>query len=119
MWPPYRRAMQPPPLLAASLAAIGQVAEGFARSLRAGTRPWPRMAHAGASARAVDALEMGEQHLDFLPSAAGRFIFWRPNERPSYVAGIFVYIARNSARRHIGAAPRLEIADVAILLLAP
>ena len=62
------------------------------------------------------AFEMGKQHLYLLSSPTGRFKFRRPSERPSNVAGIFVQIARNLPRHRIRAAPRLEFADVAILL---
>ncbi len=103
--PRYRRPMPLPPPLAASRAAIGQVVVGFALSPRAGTRPWRRMAHAGA---------MGEQHLDLFSAPTGRFIFWRPNERPSSVAGIFVHIARNLPRHRIRAALRFACAGIAI-----
>ncbi len=63
-----------------------------------------------------DALEMGEQHFDLFPTAAGDLKSRRGGKGPRDITGVFVDIPRNLARDIIRAALRLEFADVAILL---
>ena len=62
-----------------------------------------------------DALEMGEQHLDLFPTAAGDLKFGRSGEGPRHITSVFVDILRNLACDIIRAALSLELADVAIL----
>jgi hypothetical protein len=63
---------------------------------------------------AQDPLEVGEQHLDFLPPTTGLHVFWRCGVRTGHVASIFMQIPRDLAGDCVGAATRLELADVAI-----
>ena len=63
-------------------------------------------------------LEVREQHLDFLSTATGLRIFRRCGVRTDHVAGVFVQIPWDLAGDRVGAATRLELADVAIHLLA-
>jgi len=46
---------------------------------------------------AQNPLEMGEQHLDFLPTATGLHVLRRCGVRTSHVAGVFMQIPRNFA----------------------
>ena len=63
---------------------------------------------------AKDWLEMGEQHLDFLSTPTGGLVFRRSGVRTGHVAGVFVQIPWDLAGDRVGAATRLELADVAI-----
>jgi hypothetical protein len=47
---------------------------------------------------------MGKQHLDFLPPAAGRHVFWSGGMRTGHVAGVFVQIPRDLAGKSVRAA---------------
>jgi hypothetical protein len=58
---------------------------------------------------------MREQHLDLFSTTAGNFKLRCRGKRPRHITGIFVDIARDLPHR-IRAAPRLEMADAAILL---
>jgi hypothetical protein len=59
---------------------------------------------------------VGEQHLDLFPAAASDLIFRRGGKGSRHIARVFVDVPRNLARDIIRAAPRLEVADVAVLL---
>jgi hypothetical protein len=72
---------------------------------------WTPEAQAGQS---KDALEMGEQHLDLLPTTAGLLVLWRCGKRTGHVAGVFVQIPWDLAGDIVGTALRFEFAGVAI-----
>jgi hypothetical protein len=57
---------------------------------------------------------MGEQHLDFLPTATGLHVFWSCGVRTSHVAGVFMQIPRDLAGKSVRTALGFEFADVAI-----
>src|SRR5579872_3198482 len=57
---------------------------------------------------------MGEQHLDFLPTATGLHVFGSGSVRTSYVAGVFMQIPRDLAGKSVRATLGFEFADVAI-----
>ena len=61
---------------------------------------------------------MCEQHLDFLSPATGLHVLRSCGVRTCHVAGVFVQIPWDLAGDRVGAATRLELADVAIHLLA-
>jgi hypothetical protein len=63
---------------------------------------------------AKDSLEMGEQHLDFLPPATGLHVLRSCGERAGHVASIFVEIPRDLAGKSVRAALSFELADIAI-----
>ena len=57
---------------------------------------------------------MGEQHLDYLPTATRFRILWRRGKRTGHVAGVFVQIPRDVAGDIVRATLRFELADFAI-----
>jgi hypothetical protein len=72
---------------------------------------WTPEAQAG---KAQDALEMGEQHLDLLPTTTRLHVLRSCSKRTGHVAGVFVQISRDLAGDIVGAALRFEFADVAV-----
>ena len=64
--------------------------------------------------KAQTPVEMGEQHLDFLPTATGLHVFWSRSVRMSHVARVFMQIPRDLAGKSVRAALGFEFADVAI-----
>jgi hypothetical protein len=60
------------------------------------------------------ALEMCEQHLDFLPPATGLRVFRSCGVRGGHVAGVFMQIPRDLAGDCIRTALGFEFADIAI-----
>lgn len=72
---------------------------------------WTPQAQAG---KAQDALEMGEQHLDFLPTTARLLVLRRCGKRTGCVAGVFVQIPGDLAGDIVRAALRFEFANVAV-----
>ena len=53
---------------------------------------------------AKDSLEMGQQHLDFLPPATGLHVLRSCGVRTGHVAGVFVQIPRDLAGKSVPAA---------------
>jgi hypothetical protein len=63
---------------------------------------------------AQDPLEVGEQHLDFLPPTTGLHVFRSRGVRTSHIAGVFIKVSRNLAGDRVRTALRFEFADIAI-----
>jgi hypothetical protein len=57
---------------------------------------------------------MGEQHLDFLPTATGLHVFWSRGVRTGHVAGVFMQIPRDLAGKSVRTTLGFEFAGVAI-----
>ena len=74
-----------------SSALVGRVVSGFGlwrqREKFVLSSVWTPEAQAG---KAQNPLEMGEQHLDFLPPATDLHVFRRCGVRTSHVAGVFL-----------------------------
>jgi len=58
---------------------------------------------------------MREQHPDLLSFTTSVFVFWRSDLRAGDLARVFIDIARDFPRRHVGTTKRLEIAGGAVL----
>ena len=61
---------------------------------------------------------MSEQHLDCLSFATGGFIFRCSDLRAGDIARVFVDIARNFSRHHVGTTTGFEIARAALFYCA-
>jgi len=60
------------------------------------------------ASKAQDALEMGKQHLDLLPTTTGLHVFRRCGVRPGHVTGVFMQIPWDLASDGVGAATRFD-----------
>ena len=66
--------------------------------------------------QAQNALEVREQHLDLLALTSRRHIGLGPGDATRHISGSLVDRARNLAGRHLRTAPRLKLADIAVVL---